>query len=165
MTNPLSYVMVLMARMHTKMHGKSKSRKPMMSEATDSSGLGKEQIEQLIVELAKQGVPPALIGEKLKTEHKVQYIRKATGKRLMEILKDKKMEGEIPPDMMQLMRKAVNIREHMAANKRDIHGRIRLNRVESKIWRLTKYYIREGKLASGWRYDPEQAQLIIKGKA
>jgi small subunit ribosomal protein S15 len=42
---------------------------------------------------------------------------------------------------------------------------MRLRRTESKIWRLTKYYIRKGSLPQGWRYDPQQAKLIIKRAA
>ena len=39
---------------------------------------------------------------------------------------------------------------------------MRLRSIESKIWRLTKYYIRKGSLPQGWRYDAKQAKLIIK---
>ena len=150
--------------MHTKKKGKSSSRKPMLDAATPS-GMPKEEIERLIVSYAKGGMPPELIGETLKKKHKVMYIRKDTGRRLMDILKENKLEGPLPPDMLQLVREAVNVREHLASNSRDVHNRIRLGRIESKIWRLGKYYMRTGKLQKGWRYDPKEAELLIKGKA
>ena len=165
MTNPLVYPSVPMARMHTKKHGKAKSRKPMLESATNESGMAKEQIEETIEEYAKQGMGPAQIGERMKTEHKVKYIRHATGKRLMQILREKGLTGSVPPDMLDLMKKAVNMRGHLSSNKGDIHSRIRLNRIESKIWRLSKYYIGNGSLPKGWRYNPQQAELLIKGKA
>jgi len=154
-----------MARMHTKKKGKSASRKPLMENAKDESGIPREQIEELIASYAKQGMDPALIGEKLKREHKVLYVRQATGKRMLQILHEKKLSGDIPSDMLQLMKKAVGIRAHLNTNKKDVHARIRLGRVESKIWRLTKYYLGEGRLPKGWRYDPATAELLIKGKA
>jgi small subunit ribosomal protein S15 len=154
-----------MARMHTKKHGKAKSRKPMLDAATNESGLDKAEIEKLISDYAKQGMGPAQIGEKLKREHKVLYIRKATGQKLMQILKEKKLAGQIPPDMLDLMRRAVNMRAHLSTNKKDVHSIVRLGRVESKIWRMAKYYMREGVLPKGWRYDPQQAELLIRGKA
>lgn len=151
--------------MHTKKKGKSGSRKPLIGSASSESGLSTSQIEELIEGYAKQGMDPALIGEKLKREHKVLYLRKATGMRMLEILQKRKLAGEIPSDMLQLMKKAVNMRAHLVKNTRDVHGTVRLGRVESKIWRLSKYYKRTGKLPEGWRYDPRQAELLIRGKA
>lgn len=150
--------------MHTKKKGRSASRKPLMESASNDSGLSKEQITEIAVAYAKQGMGAALIGEKLKREHKVLYIRKATGQRLMTILKEKGLGGPVPPDMLQLMKKAVGMRSHLETNHKDTHNRTRLGRVESKIWRLSKYYIRTGSLPKGWRYDPKQAELLIRGK-
>ena len=47
----------------------------------------------------------------------------------------------------------------------NIYGTIRLKRVEAKIWRLTKYYIKTGELEAKWRYDPKTAELLIRGKS
>ncbi len=157
-----------MARMHTKKHGKSKSRKPVLDPKDFGKGSGelsKEQIESLITEYAKQGVSPALIGERLKKEHGVKYIRQATGKRLAQILSDNGFKGDIPSDMMDLMKRAVRMRKHIEKNKRDVHGTIRLKRTEAKIWRLTSYYIQQGVLPAKWRYNPDTAELLIRGKA
>jgi small subunit ribosomal protein S15 len=151
--------------MHTKKKGKSSSRKLRMEEAEAKSGLGKEEIEKLIVSYAKSGMPAELIGETLKKKHNVLYIRKETGKRLMQIIKENNLESSLPPDMLQLVKKAVNIREHLSSNKSDVHNRIRLGRIESKIWRLVRYYKKEGVLSRDWKYDPSTAELIIRGKA
>ena len=157
-----------MARMHTRKHGKSKSRKPVLDKKDFGKGSGelsKEQIEDLIVEYAKQGTGPAQIGERLKNEHGVKYIRQATGKKLVAILEEKGLKGTIPPDMMDLMKSAVRITKHLEKNKRDVHSTIRLKRTESKIWRLTSYYIKNGVLPPKWRYNPSTAELLIRGKA
>ncbi len=152
--------------MHSKKKGKSKSRKPVVELGRAPEGkMSGPEIEKLILEYTKQGLPPAMIGEKLKREHGVMYVRQHTGKRMLEILKTHKAAGALPPDLMDLMKKAVGMHAHLDANKQDKHNQLRLRRVESKIWRLTKYYVREGVLPSDWKYDPKQAELIIKGKA
>ena len=92
------------------------------------------------------------------------YIKHLLGKRLGKVLAEKGVAGSMPADLMDLMKKAVNLRNHLSHNKHDKGNTLGLQRVEAKIWRLTKYYTREGKLPAGWRYDPEQAALLIKGK-
>lgn len=150
-----------MARLHTRRHGKSKSRKPLDSEASTKADT--KQLEEAIVAYAKQGMKSAGIGRKVKEEYKVGYLKPVLGKRLAVFLADKGFKSNIPSDLLDLMMKAVNMRKHLGANHRDVHNTTRLHRVESKIWRLGKYYIASGKLPADWRYDPEQAALIIKG--
>ncbi|MDE1874356.1 MAG: 30S ribosomal protein S15 [Candidatus Micrarchaeota archaeon] len=149
-----------MARLHTRRHGKAKSRKPTDSEA--KAGADRQNVEDVIVAYAKQGIRPAMIGLKLKQEHEVGYLKPVLGKRLTVLLKEKGFRSEIPSDMLDLMRKAVNMRRHITANHNDVHNKTRLQRVESKIWRLGKYYRSAGRLPADWKYDPEQAALIIK---
>ncbi|MGC8586423.1 MAG: 30S ribosomal protein S15 [Candidatus Micrarchaeia archaeon] len=150
--------------MHSKKKGKSKSRKPPLSAATKPE-LDNKKIEELIVNYAKQGMSPALIGEMLKRKHNVKYVKHAIGKRLSKVLEEKGMAPQLPPDLVYLMKKAVNMRAHLANNKGDVYNTIRLHRIESKIWRLTRYYISKNKLPEGWRYDPATAELLIKGMA
>lgn len=150
-----------MARMHTKKHGKAKSRKPVR-DTLPVAEVDKAKTEGLIIEMANRGMQPALIGQKLKEEHGVLYVKHSMGKSLTEILEGKSGKPQIPYDLMDLMKKAVSINSHLTSNKHDTDNRMRMKRLESKIWRLTKYYIREGKLPTGWRYDPKQAELLIK---
>lgn len=152
-----------MARMHTKKHGKSKSFKPMPAEAKVEA-VDKAKIEHAIETYAKQGMSPAMIGMHLKNDHGVRYIKLTMGKRLDAILLEKNVKHDIPTDMLDLMRKAVKLHKHLQKNKQDNHNRTSLKRTESKITRLAKYYIRESKLPHGWRYDPQEAELIIKGR-
>ncbi|MGC8479355.1 MAG: 30S ribosomal protein S15 [Candidatus Micrarchaeia archaeon] len=152
-----------MARMHTKKHGKSKSRKPVVEMGKVPEGSpSKDEIEKIIEEHMKKGVEPRVIGQRLKNENKVPYIKQVFGKRLVKIMEEKGYKQEFPQDLMDLMKRAVNLRAHLTVNKKDIHNKLRLNRVESKIWRLTKYYKKEGVVAQDWSYDPEKAALIVK---
>jgi small subunit ribosomal protein S15 len=152
--------------MHTKKKGKSKSRKPVVEIGTipSTATVTKAQLEELIQGYAKQGMSPALMGEKLKKEHNVPYVRQYLGIRLVEFLKQKGLAGDMPADLLDLMRSAVRMRTHLGKNKKDTYNSIRLHRVESKIWKLSRYYRNEGVLPSSWKYDPETAALLIKGK-
>jgi small subunit ribosomal protein S15 len=154
-----------MARMHTGKHGKSKSRKPdvEIGIAPTEAKLSKEEIEKIIEGYSKQGLGPEIIGQYLKDKHGVPYIRQVMGKRLVEIMNEKGLSRELPADLLSLMKKAVGLRKHLSSNKQDIHNRTRLVRTESKIWRLSKYYKKVGTLPKDWKYDHEQAALIIKG--
>jgi small subunit ribosomal protein S15 len=156
----------LMAKMHTGGNGKSKSRKPMLKKGQlpEDSTTNKEEILKLINDYAKQKVSPALIGQRLKKKHNVPYIKQLFDKRLEKVLADNGIESKLPSDMLALMKKAVNMREHISSNKNDQHNKLRLTRIESKIWRLSKYYKREGRIPADWKYDPKQAELLIKGE-
>ncbi len=152
-----------MARMQTRKHGKSKSRKPPLSElAAEASSEKKKEIEELIISYSKQGIEPAKIGQILKDKHGVKYVRPILGMRLGEFLEKQGITGPVPSDLLDLMRKAVNMRDHLASNHKDIHNKVKLVHVESKILRLEKYYKKEGKLPESWHYDPKQAALLIK---
>ncbi len=148
--------------MHTKKHGKSKSRKPEENLAK-SSEKSREEIEELIKGYMKKGTGPTLIGQQLKDKDGVLYIKHTLGKRLTVVMKEHGFAPEFPQDMLDLMKKAVNLRRHIEKNKQDVHNKTSLIRVESKIWRLTRYYKRKGILPQDWKYDPTQAALIVKG--
>lgn len=151
-----------MARLHTRRQGKSKSRKAIGSNA--NADVDREAVENAIIAYSKQDMKPALIGEKLKKDMQVKDLRQLLDKRLTEYLEEKGLKTDIPYDLLDLMAKAVSMRKHLAANNGDVHNKTRLQRVESKIWRLSKYYKNTGKLPVDWRYDPAQAELRIRGR-
>ena len=149
-----------MARLHTRKHGKAKSRKPVAGEARNEAD--RREVEAAILDYAKQGMSGSAIGQSLKEKHRVGYIKPFLGKRLDQFLAEKGARKEFPDDLMALMRKAVGMRRHLAGNHSDVYGKVRLQRVEAKIWRLSRYYRESGRLPASWKYDPEQAALMIK---
>ncbi|MCL5011319.1 MAG: 30S ribosomal protein S15, partial [Candidatus Marsarchaeota archaeon] len=62
---------------------------------------------------------------------------------------------------VQLIKRAVRLRNHLKNNKKDLSNTNSLKRVESKILRSVKYY-RGRKLPSDWKYEPEKAALLVK---
>ena len=154
-----------MAKMHTRKHGKARSRKPEVAPNAEPEWLTmkREEVLEQITSYAKQGMHQAMIGQMLKEKYGVLYIKQLFGKRLGEILKEINYPKPLPQDLLDLIKKAVNMREHIAVNKKDEYNKLRLQRVESKIWRLTKYYKKKGVLPPSWVYEPSSAALLIKG--
>jgi small subunit ribosomal protein S15 len=151
-----------MARMHTTSRGKSGSTKPYITEPQEWIPLKAEEIEQLVVKLYKQGHSQSMIGTTLRDQHGVTSVKLATGKRILAILKDNEIAPETPEDLLSIIRKALNLRNHLMENKKDLHGKHGLRLMESKIHRISKYYRLTGVLPADWRYRPETASVLLR---
>ncbi|MBI2583639.1 MAG: 30S ribosomal protein S15 [Candidatus Aenigmarchaeota archaeon] len=121
----------------------------------------KDEIEKIVEKLAKEGHEPAKIGLILRDRYGIPGTRKY-GIRILPLV-EKNAKKEVPHDMFNLMRQAVELRDHLAQNKNDAKARHALDKIESMIRRLGKYYARSGRLRSGWRYDTGEARLLVKG--
>jgi small subunit ribosomal protein S15 len=121
-----------------------------------------EEIEELILKLRKEGNSTSMIGIALRDQYGIPDVKLITGKKITKILEDHGQELKYPEDLMNLIRRAVNIREHLDENPKDLHTRRGLRIIESKIRRLVRYYVNDGVLPEGWRYDPRSAALLVK---
>ncbi len=148
-----------MARMHSRKHGKSGSSKP---EKKKHAWLMYEpaEIEKLIVKLAKEGKQDAQIGLILRDQYGIPDVR-SLDMRVSRVT-EKEVKKEVPDDMYNLIKKAVELRKHLNDNHHDAKATHGLELLESKVRRLGKYYARKGKLPSKWKYDPEKAKLLVK---
>ena len=151
-----------MARMHARRKGKSGSKKPASKVPPKWVEKSPEEVEKLVVELAKQGHSTAMIGLILRDQYGIPDVRAVTGKKILTILKEHNLAPPIPEDLANLIRKAIRVRRHLEKNKKDMHNKVALERIESKIKRLVKYYKREGVLPPDWRYSPEKAAILVK---
>lgn len=151
-----------MARMHSRKHGKSGSKRPAVKQAAGWVKQSKEEIVELVIKLRGEGKSTGVIGQILRDSHGIPSVKNSVGKGIKQILIDHKLYTEYPEDLLNLMRKAVRLHKHMLANKMDKHNKRAMQLVESKIKRLVAYYKREGVLPKGWFYKPEQAALILK---
>lgn len=151
-----------MARMHARRRGSHGSKRPFVKEKPDWVQLEPDEIEELIVRLAKAGNSAAKIGLILRDTYGVPSVKLVTGKSIGEILAEKKLQDKLPDDLRNLMKRAVRLDEHLKRNPKDIHNRRGLMLIESKIRRLVKYYSREGRLPEGWKYSLETAKLEIE---
>jgi small subunit ribosomal protein S15 len=151
-----------MARMHSRRRGKSGSKKVIRNKPPEWQLLKGKELIKKIIELKKEGKSKSEIGFILRDSYGVPSIRLATGKKLGKILEEQGFKEEYPEDLVNLIKKAVNLRKRLARNKKDLHNKRALQLIESKIRRLAKYYIGKGKLPENWKYKPEEAEVLIK---
>ncbi|MCS7097096.1 MAG: 30S ribosomal protein S15 [Candidatus Methanomethylicia archaeon] len=137
----------------SKEKGKSHSTRPVKTTLPNWVNYTAEDIENLVLELAKKGNPPSLIGVILRDQYGVPLIKAVAGKTIAEILREHNLRPPIPEDLNNLIKKAENIKRHLEEHPKDKSSRRGLQLVESKIWRLIKYYRRQGILPSDWKYE------------
>jgi len=142
--------------------GKSHSKRPVRNAPPRWLQFNQEEIEALIVELAKKGYGPSMIGIILRDQFSVPLVKPVIGKKLVKIMEEKNIAPPIPEDLFHLMKRAVRVRAHLAEHPKDTHSARGLIEIESKIRRLVKYYKRVGKLPQDWQYDPERARLLVQ---
>ena len=152
-----------MARMYKSRKGKSGSTRPYVQEAPAWSNTVKDAVQSTILDLAKAGMSSAQIGTVLRDKHAVPNVRLVLGKRISQVLADNDMLGSYPEDMMNLMRQAVGIINHLGSgNHKDIHNKRALEITEAKIRRLANYYKGEGRLPADWRYKRDELRLMVE---
>ena len=133
-----------------------------MAETPEWLEMTTEEIEELIVKLHREGQSTSQIGITLRDQYGIPSTKTVMGEKITDILKKNGTEFTYPEDLLNLIRRAVNIREHLDENPKDVHSKRGLIKIESKIRRLVKYYTRNYVLPEGWRYDPKTAALLVK---
>ena len=141
--------------------GRSHQTRPVRIGPPKWVRMSPEEIETLVVELAKMGYPPSMIGIILRDQYGIPLVKTVTGMKLTQILEKHNMAPPIPEDLMNLIRRAVNLRRHLSEFPKDKHSKRGLIEIESKIRRLARYYKRIGKLPPDWEYDPEKAKTLV----
>ena len=149
--------------MYKSRKGQSGSTRPHVTDAPEWSNTDKEAVQSLVLDLAKSGMSTAEIGTVLRDKHAVPNARLVLGKRIGQFLAENDMMGAYPEDMMNLMRQAVAIINHLGSgNHKDIHNKRALEITESKIRRLASYYIGQNRLPSDWRYKRDELRLMVE---
>ena len=151
-----------MARMHSKGKGTSGSSKPNNDTAPSWSESDKGTVEELILKYANDGHSSAKIGSLLRDMHAVPDVRLVMGERISQTLSRNNLDSTYPEDMMNLMRKALSLIDHLSSNKKDLHNRRQLELCESRVRRLAKYYVRTGRISSTWTYKRDQLRLMVE---
>ncbi|MCE4617294.1 MAG: 30S ribosomal protein S15 [Desulfurococcales archaeon] len=120
-----------------------------------------EEIELIIESLAKKGYGPSMIGIILRDQFAIPLVKPVLGKKITQVLEEKGLAPPLPEDLLNLIKRAVNLRRHLEEHPKDYHSKRGLIEIESKIHRLSKYYKRVGKLPKDWKYRPEEAKYLI----
>ncbi len=151
-----------MAKKHTRKRGKSGSKRPITNEVPDWVSYSPEEVEDLVIKYAKEGYDSTTIGLILRDDHGIPSVKNITKRTISQILKENNLTPDFPDDILKLIAKAVKMREHLASNKQDISNKKKLIDTESKINALAKYYRGKGRIPKNWKYDPENAKLLVK---
>lgn len=147
--------------MYSRKRGKSGSKKPLQKDVKWVE-YKPEEVVNLVLKYAKQGVQSAGIGIVLRDQYGIPSVKAMTKKTVSQILKENGLYAKLPEDLMDLLKRVVELNVHLGKNKRDYQSYRGLELTESKIRRLVRYYIKKGRLPKGWKYDPEQAKLLIR---
>ncbi len=150
-----------MARMHSRKKGKSGSTRPARLEKPVWIELSPEEVENEVVKLARKGHSKSLIGTIMRDSRGVPLVKVVVGKKISQILKENDIKAPLPEELANLVKKSLSIRKHLEENHKDLEAKKGLNRTESKIYRLIKYYKKKKKLAPDFKYDPEKIRTLI----
>ena len=151
-----------MARMHSRKRGKSGSTRPPRAKAPEWFTRSPEEVEDLIVKLAREGVTQSMIGIILRDQYGVPLVKLVTGLTITQILVERDLKPKLPEDLTNMIKRAVNLRRHLEDNKKDFHSKRGLHLTESKIYRLSKYYRNQKVLPKDWKYDWRKAAILIQ---
>ena len=141
-------------RVPKKEKGKSHSTRPVTHRKPSWCKYTPEEVEALVVKLAKEGNFPSKIGVILRDQYGIPLVKPLVGKSITEILKEYSLAPSIPEDLEMLLRKASRLHAHLEKHKGDKHNKRALQIIESKIHRLSGYYKRKGVLPKDWKYTP-----------
>lgn len=151
--------MVLFMR-KSKEKGQSHSMKPARVGLPSWVRQRPEDVEELVISLYKRGYPPSMIGTILRDSYGVPLVKIVTGKKILKILKEHGLQPDLPEDLYNLIKRAARVRRHLEEHPKDYHSKRGLQLIESKIYRLSRYYKRKGVLPKDWRYRPERVSIF-----
>lgn len=140
------------ARLYTSKRGKSGSTRPISKKTPTWCKYTAEEVEALVLKLAREGNSPSIIGVMLRDRYAVPLVKSVTGKNVDEILRAGQQAGTLPEDLSALLKKAGALKRHLEKNRKDSVNKRSLAMIESKIHRLVKYYRPKGKIRQDWEY-------------
>ena len=140
-------------------HGKSHQIRPVSKRAPNWCKYQPEEVEAIVVKLAKEGYSPSRIGTILRDRHAVPLAKPITGKTITKMLMEAGLAPTTPEDLGNLIRRAERLALHLEKNRGDAHNKRALQVVEAKIHKLSRYYKRVGVLPRNWKYEAKIASL------
>ena len=150
-----------MARMHSRDKGKSGSTKPLKKVPTWAPYKTKE-VEKLVIKFARSSLSTSEIGIALRDTYGINSVKALTKKSISDILKENKLEKKLPEDLLNLIRKMIDVKQHLEKNRQDQTAKRGLQLTFSKIRRLVKYYQRTKRLPADWKFDQTRLKMYVE---
>ena len=148
-----------MGRLHSHRHGKSHSVRPVTPSTPTWVKQSPDEIEEIVVKYAKEGLKPSEIGVKLRDQYAIPLTKQIVKKSVVEILEQKGINPDMPEDLNNLVTKALGLQKHLKSNKSDKRNVRSLELLEAKVHRLSSYYKQIGRIPKTWKYKAVIAQL------
>ncbi len=139
--------------------GKSHETRPVSKRAPSWCKYQSEEVEALIVKLAKEGNSASRIGTILRDQYSVPLSKPITGKRILKIMRENKLAPAFPEDLASLLKKAESLALHLEKNRTDLYNRRALQLIEAKIHKVSRFYKKEGIVSASWKYEPKIASI------
>jgi len=146
--------------MPKKKRGRSHSIRPVSKRSPSWCKYQPEEVEALVIKLAKEGHPPSRIGAILRDQYAIPLVKPFTGKAITQTLEDAELAPSMPEDLGNLLKKAATLTVHIEKNKKDLHNKRALQIIEAKIHKLSKYYKRKGILPQNWKYQAKTVTIV-----
>lgn len=140
--------------------GKTHSIRPVSKRPPSWCKYQPEEVEALVVKLAKEGHLPSRIGTILRDQHSIPLVKPITGKTITKILKEAELAPTMPEDLGNLLKTANSLAAHYEKNRKDLHNKRSLQMVEAKIHKLSRHYKHEGVLPKNWKYEAKIASVV-----
>mmetsp|Transcript_80420 Transcript_80420/g.111697 ORF Transcript_80420/g.111697 Transcript_80420/m.111697 type:complete len:152 (-) Transcript_80420:75-530(-) len=150
-----------MGRMHSTGKGISRSALPYSRRPPSWLRVSAPEVVDHVCKLAKKGNTPSQIGVILRDSHGIPQVTHVTGQKILRILRAQGLAPELPEDLYMLIKKAVAVRKHLERHRKDRDGKFRLILIESRIYRLARYYRKTKKLPPTWRYNSATASALV----
>lgn len=148
-----------MGRLHSHRHGKSHSIRPVTPSSPTWVKQTPDEIEELVVKYAKEGLKPSEIGIKLRDQYAIPITKQIVKKSIVQILEEKGVKSDMPEDLNNLVTKALGLQKHLKANTSDRRNVRSLELLEAKVHRLSSYYKKIDRIPKTWKYKAVIAQL------
>lgn len=140
--------------------GRSHSIRPVGKRPPGWAKYTPEEVESIVVKLAREGQTASKIGVILRDQYGVPLAKPIAGQTITEIMKKAGFAPAVPEDLDVLLKRASGLRVHLEKNRKDSYNKRSLELIEAKIHKLAKYYKREGVLPPDWKYEAKAASLI-----
>lgn len=140
--------------------GKSHSIRPVSKRPPAWAKYTPEEIESIVIKLAREGQSASRIGVILRDQYGVPLTKPIAGKSITDVMKQAGLGPSLPEDLDVLLKRAAGLIVHLEKNKKDKYNVRALQTIEAKIHRLSKYYKREGVLPADWKYEAKTASVV-----
>lgn len=140
--------------------GRSHSVRPVSKRSPSWCKYEPEEVEALVVKLAREGESASRIGTILRDQHGIPLAKPITGKSITALLEEADLAPSVPEDLDMLLRKATRLSTHLDRNKMDLANKRSLQVVEARIYKLSRYYKKKAVLPADWKYQHRVASVV-----